>query len=100
MRCRLLIVLRLLIIAGLLLIVIIGNMSKANTEGSQLGRSQRGVGIGDGREDRDIGEFLERLIPLAVNNLLVAPHNLHALLHDIQALICVPTHHKDASEHL
>jgi hypothetical protein len=40
MWCRLLIVLRLLIIAGLLLIVIIENMSKANTEGSQLGWSQ------------------------------------------------------------
>jgi hypothetical protein len=39
------------------------------------------------REDRDIGELLKRFIPLAVNNLLVAPHNLQALLHDIQALI-------------
>jgi hypothetical protein len=39
MRCRLLIVLHLLIIAGLLLIIIIRNMSRANAEGSQLGRS-------------------------------------------------------------
>jgi hypothetical protein len=41
MQCRLLIVLHLLIVVGLLLIiVIIGNMSRANAEGSQLGRSQ------------------------------------------------------------
>jgi hypothetical protein len=39
MRCWLLIVLRLLIIAGLLLIVVVGNMSMANAEGNQLGRS-------------------------------------------------------------
>jgi hypothetical protein len=55
MRCRLLIVLRLLIIAGLLLIVdAIQNMSRANAEGTQLGRSQRVVGVRDGREDRNI----------------------------------------------
>jgi hypothetical protein len=35
-----------------------------------------------------------------MNDLLVAPHNLQALLHDIQALIRVLTHRKDASEHL
>jgi hypothetical protein len=35
------------------------------------------------REDRDVGELLERLISLAVNNLLVAPHNLKALIHHI-----------------
>jgi hypothetical protein len=40
MRCRLLIVLRLLIDVGLLLIVVIENMSRANAEGRQLGRSQ------------------------------------------------------------
>jgi hypothetical protein len=67
MRCRLLVILRLLSIASLLLIV---------------------------------GELLEWLIPLAVNNLLVASHNLRALLHDIQALIRASTHRKDASEHL
>jgi hypothetical protein len=39
MRCWLLVILCLLIIAGLLLIVVIGNMSKANAEGSQLDRS-------------------------------------------------------------
>jgi hypothetical protein len=100
MRCRLLVVLRLLIVVDLLLIIIIRNMSRANAEGSQLGRSQRAVGVGDGWEDRDVGELLEWLVPLAVNNLLVAPHNLQALLHDIQVLIRVPTHRKDASEHL
>jgi hypothetical protein len=42
------------------------------------------VGVGDWREDMDIGELLERLVPLAVNNLLVAPHNLKALIHHIR----------------
>jgi hypothetical protein len=85
MRCRLLVVLRLLIVTGLLLIVIvvIENMSMANTEGSQLGRSQRGIGVGDGREDRNIRKLQERLVPLAMNDLLGAPDNLQALLHDI-----------------
>jgi hypothetical protein len=69
-------------------------------KGSQLSRSQRGVGVGDGREDRDVEELLEWLVPLAVNNLLVVPHNLQVLLYDIQALIRALTHHKDASEHL
>jgi hypothetical protein len=84
MRWQLLVVLRLLIVVGLLLIVIIENMSRANAEGSQLCWSQRGIGDGDGREDRDVGELMEWLVSLAVNNLLVAPHNLHVLLHDIQ----------------
>jgi hypothetical protein len=100
MRCLLLVVLCLLIVASLLLIVVIRNMSRANAEGNQLCRSQRGVGVGDMREDRDIGELLERLVPLVVNNLLVAPHNLQVLLHEIQALIHASTHHKDTSEHL
>jgi hypothetical protein len=76
MRCRLLVVLCLLIVAGLLLIVIVRNMSRAIVEGSQLSRSQRGVGVGDKLEDMDVRELLERLVPLVVNNLLVAPHNL------------------------
>jgi hypothetical protein len=59
MQCRLLVVLRLLIIAGRLLIIIVENISWANAKGSQLGRSQRGVGVGDGREDRDIEVLLE-----------------------------------------
>jgi hypothetical protein len=84
MRWQLLIVLRLLIVVGLLLIVIIESMSRANVEGSQLCWSQRGIGDGDGREDRDVGELMEWLVSLAVNNLLVAPHNLQVLLHDIQ----------------
>jgi hypothetical protein len=101
MWCRLLIVLRLLLVTGLLLIVVvIKNTSRANAEGSQLGRSQRGVGVGDEREDRNVGKLQERLIPLAMNDLLVVPQNLQALLHDIQPLIRAPTHCKDASEHL
>jgi hypothetical protein len=41
-----------------------------------------------------------RLIPLAVNNLLVVRWNVHAVLHHIHALICVMAHSKDTSEHL
>jgi hypothetical protein len=101
MRCRLLVILRLLIITGqLLIIIIVRNMSRANAEGSKLGRSLRGVGVRDRREDRNIRKLQERLIPLVMNDLLVAPHNLQALLHDIQALIHVLTHRKDAFEHL
>jgi hypothetical protein len=84
----------------LLLIVIIGNMSMANAEGSQLSRSQRSIGVGDEQEDMDVGELLERLVPLAMNNLLVTSHNLQAMLHDTQALIHALRHRKDASEHL
>jgi hypothetical protein len=101
-QCQLLVVLCLLIIVGLLLIIIVRNMNRANAEGSQLSRSQRGVGVrdGDGWDDRNIGKLQERLIPLAMNDLLVAPQNLQVLLHDFQALIRAPTHRKDASEHL
>jgi hypothetical protein len=70
-----------------LIVVIRRNTSRAITKSSQLGRSQRVVGVGDGWEDKDVGELLERLIPLAVNNLLVALHNLKALIHHIQTLI-------------
>jgi hypothetical protein len=70
-----------------LIIIVRRNTSRANAESSQLDRSQRAVGVGDRREDRDIEEFLERHIPLAVNNLLVVPHNLKVLIHHIQTLI-------------
>jgi hypothetical protein len=75
-------------------------VSRANAKGSQLDRSQRGIGVGDGWEDKNVRKLQEWLIPLAMNDLLVAPHHLHALLHDIQALIYASTHRKDASEHL
>jgi hypothetical protein len=55
---------------------------------------------GDGQEDRDVGELLERLIPLTVNNLLVALHNLKALIHHIQTLISASACGKDTPEHL
>jgi hypothetical protein len=99
---RLLIVLRLLIVVDLLLIVIIvvRNMSKSNAEGSQLCMSQRGIGVGDRREDRYAAKLQERLILLTVNNLLVAPHNLKALIHHIHALIRALTCGKDTTEHL
>jgi hypothetical protein len=56
-RRQLLIVLHLLIVVGLLLIVVVGNTSRANAKGSQLSKSQRGVGVRDGREDRYIGKL-------------------------------------------
>jgi hypothetical protein len=49
----------------------------ANVESSQLGRSHRAVGVGD------VWELLERLVPLAMNNLLVSPLYLKALIHHI-----------------
>jgi hypothetical protein len=98
---RLLVVLRLLVVGDLCLIVVVRrNTSRANAKSSQLGRSQQAVGVRDGREDRDVRELLERLIPLAVNNLLVAPHNLKALIHHIQTLISAPTCGKDTPEHI
>jgi hypothetical protein len=72
----------------------------ANAESSQLDRSQRAIGVGDGQEDRDVRELLERLIPLAMNNLLVASPNLKALIHHIQTLISALACGKDTPEHL
>jgi hypothetical protein len=96
---HLLIVLYLLIVADLLLIIIIivVNSSRTNTKGSQLSRNQRGIWVGDGRggADRDIWELKEWLILLTVTDLLVAPNNLQALLHDIYELICAPARAKD-----
>jgi hypothetical protein len=67
MRCRLLNVLHLLIVVSLLLIiVIIKNTSRANAEGSQLGRSQRGIWVRYRREDRNVGKLQERLFLLAM----------------------------------
>jgi hypothetical protein len=43
---------------------------------SQLSRSQRCIRVGHRWEDRDIGELKEWLIPLTVDDLLVAPNNL------------------------
>jgi hypothetical protein len=100
-RSRLLVVLRLLIIVGLRLIAIVRrNTSRTNAKSSKLGRSQRVVGVRDRREDKDVGELLERLVLLVVNNLLVAPHNLKALIHHIQTLISVLACGKDTPEHL
>jgi hypothetical protein len=98
---QLLIVLHLLVIVGLRLIVVDQrNMTMVNAESSQLDRSQWAVGVGDGWEDRDVGELLEQLVPLAVNNLLVALHNLKALIHHIRTLISAPACGKDTPEHL
>jgi uncharacterized membrane protein len=98
---RLLVILYLLIIIGLRLIVVVRrSTSMANVESSQLGRSQRAVGVGDGWEDRDVRELLERLIPLAVNNLLIALHNLKALIYHIQTLIGAPACGKNTPENI
>jgi hypothetical protein len=97
----LLVVLRLLLVVGLRLIVVVRrNTSRTNAKSSQLGRSQWAVGFGDEREDRDVRELLERLILLAVNNLLVVPHNLKVLIDHIQTLISAPACGKDTLEHL
>jgi hypothetical protein len=48
----------------------------------------------------DVGELLEWLILLAVNNLLVALYNLKVLIHHIQMLISAPACDKDTLEHL
>jgi hypothetical protein len=66
-----------------LIVIIQRNMSRVNAKSNELDRSQRAIGVGDGRVDRDVGELLERLISLVVNNLLVASHNLKALIHHI-----------------
>jgi hypothetical protein len=75
-------------------------MSRANAERSQLSRSQRAIGVGDGREDMDVRVLLEQLMPLTVNNLLVAPHNLKVLIHHIQTLISASACGKDTLKHL
>jgi hypothetical protein len=102
--CGLLVILHLLIvIGGLLLLIIIG--SGRSTRGShaksgQLSRSQWGIGVINGRVDGHVLELKKRLIPLTVDNLLVAPNDLNALLHHIHALICAVAHGKDTTEHL
>jgi hypothetical protein len=67
---------------------------------NSTGVSEPAVGVGDGWEDRDVRELLERLIPLVVNNLLVAAHNLKTRIHHIQTLISALTCGKDTMEHL
>jgi hypothetical protein len=75
-------------------------MSRANAKSSQLDKSQRAIGVENGREDKDIKELLEWLIPLAVNNLLVVTYNLKVLIHHIQTLISALACGKDTPEHL
>jgi hypothetical protein len=101
MSCQQLIVLRFLVVVGLLLIIIIiGSTCGADAKSSQLSRSQRGIGVRDGQVDRHVRELKERLIPLTVDNLLVVPNYLKALLHHIHVLIHAMAHGKDTLEHL
>jgi hypothetical protein len=102
---QLLIVLGLLIIVGLIFIIIVvikagRSMRGTNVKDGQLSRSQRGIGVEYGREDRHTRELMEWLIPLTVNDLLVAADNLHALLYHIQTLIGAAAHGEDTSKHL
>jgi hypothetical protein len=97
----LLIILRLLIvIGGLLLLIIVRSMSGTDAKDYQLSKSQQGIGVGNGREDRHVGELKERLIPLTVDNLLGAPNYLKALLRHIRVLFRAMTHDKDTSKYL
>jgi hypothetical protein len=100
---RLLIILCLLIVIGgllLLLLIIIRSTSETDAKRSQLSRSERGIWVGDGWEDRHFWELKKRLILLIVDNLLVMPHNLKALLHHMHALIHAPAHDKGTPKHL
>jgi hypothetical protein len=101
---ELLIVIHLLIVVGglllIIIVVIVGSTSGTNAKSSQLSRSQRGIGVVNGRVDGHSREPKKWLIPRTMDNLLVAPNYLKALLHHIHALICVGAHSKHALEHL
>jgi hypothetical protein len=99
---QLLIILHLLVIIGFLFIIIIvvGSMCRADAKSSQLSRSQRDIWFGDGWVDRHARELKKRLILLTMNDLLVAPDDLNALLHHLHVLICVTAYGKDTLEHL
>jgi hypothetical protein len=99
---QLLIILHLLVVIGFLFIIIIvvGSTCRADAKSSQLSRSQRGIWFGDGWVDRHARELKKRLILLTVNDLLVAPDDLNALLHHLHVLICVTAYGKDTLEHL
>jgi hypothetical protein len=58
------------------------------------------MGVGNWWVGRLIKELNKRLIPLAMNSLLVAVNNVHAALHHIQTLIYVAAHSKDTPKHL
>jgi hypothetical protein len=94
------VILRLLIIVYLIFIIIVvvatgRSIRGAYAKGGQLSRSQRGIGVGDGWVNEHIRELKKWLIPLTMNNLLVAADNLHALLNDIQTLISATAHGED-----
>jgi hypothetical protein len=93
----------LIIVGGLLVFIVVVAANRsirgAYAKRGQLSRSQRGIGVGDEWVDGYIGELKKRLIPLTMNNLLVAVDNLHALLNEIQTLISAAAHGEDTSEH-
>jgi hypothetical protein len=53
-----------------------------------------------GRVDRLLRELNKKVIPLAMNNLLVHVKSVDAVIHDIHALVCAMAHEKDTPEHL
>jgi hypothetical protein len=103
---QLLIILCLIVVIGDLLIIIViivivrRSIRGAHAKGSQLSRSQGGIGVDDRWIDGHVGELKKRLIPLIVNDLLVAVDNQHALLYHIQTLIYEAAHVEDTLEHL
>jgi hypothetical protein len=50
--------------------------------------------------DGHVWKLNQGLIPLIVNDLLIAMNNVKSGLHHIHALICVTSHDKDTLEHL
>jgi hypothetical protein len=94
----------LVIVGSLLLLIIIDvigrSMRGSHAKSGQLSRSQRNIGVVNGRVDGHVKELKERLIPLTMNDLLIVVNNLHLLLYHIHALICVTTHGEDAPKHL
>jgi hypothetical protein len=100
---QLLVVLRLLIVIGLpfiIIIIIVGSTCRTDAKRSQLSRNQQGIGVINWRVDGHVRELKKWLIPLTVNDLLVALDDLNALLHHLCELIYAMTHGKYTPEHL
>jgi hypothetical protein len=63
-------------------------------------REAYGLGIGGGGVDGHVWKLNEGLIPLTMNDLLIAVNNVEVHLHHIHALIYAMAHGKDTLEHL
>jgi hypothetical protein len=62
--------------------------------------SQRGVRVGDGWVNQLLGELDKRVIPLTMNDVLVPPEDVGAVLMDIHALVGAMTHGEESMKHL